>query len=196
MSRRILFLDIDGILNCEEAYRRGDCKYVDRIDSKRGKTHHQSFDPIAKGFLNKLIEQTDAQVVISSTWRSSGLRVMREIWEFEGMSGEVIGITPNFRGDVEGYTIPRGCEIDAWLRDENFCHINWSKDEQLKWMEKSNITNYIIIDDDSDMLYGQRNHFVHVHPSPRNKNGFCEKYFKEALTNLNETVITLNYTND
>jgi len=196
MSRRIIFLDFDGVINCEDAYRRGDCKYIECVDSLGVKKHHQSFDPIAKGFLNQLIEQTRAKVVISSTWRSSGLDVMREIWKIEGMSGEIIDITPNYRGDVEGYTIPRGCEIDKWLRDEDFCHINWSKDKQLEWMKKSNIANYIIIDDDTDMLYGQRNHFVHVHPSPRNKHGFCEKYFKEALAKLSETVVTLNYTND
>lgn len=41
-------------------------------------------------------------------------------------------------------------------------------------MEKSGVDNYIIIDDDADMLYGQKNHFVHVLPSPRNKDGFRE----------------------
>jgi hypothetical protein len=43
------------------------------------------------------------------------------------------------------------------------------------------------------MLYSQRNHFVHALPSPRNKEGFNEKYFEEALKKLSKTVIDLNY---
>ena len=193
-GRRIVFLDIDGILNCQSAYERGVCKYTQWEDKSLG--HYQTFDPVAKGFLNKLIKQTNADIVISSTWRHNGINHMKNVWKNENMEGNIIGITPDFRGDVAGYTIPRGCEIDAWLRAEGFSHINWSIDIQKEWMKKSNIANYIIIDDDSDMLYGQRNHFVHVLPSPRNMDGFCEKYFKEALTKLYETVVTLNYKND
>lgn len=143
--------------------------------------------------MNKLIDETDAKIVISSTWRSSGIDFMKKVWELEEMHGEIIGITPNFRGDVKGYTIPRGCEIDKWLEDNDFSHINWDKDYQLNYMNKSGIDNYIIIDDDADMLYGQRNHFIHVLPSPRNKNGFDEKHYEEALKKLNKNVIELNY---
>jgi len=60
-------------------------------------------------------------------------------------------------------------------------------------MEKSGIENYIIIDDDSDMLYSQRNHFVHVLPSPRNKSGFNEEYLEKATLKLEKSVIDLNY---
>jgi hypothetical protein len=60
-------------------------------------------------------------------------------------------------------------------------------------MEKSGIKNYIIIDDDADMLYGQRHHFVHVLPSPRNKRGFDEQHYKIGLEMLSKTVIDLNY---
>jgi hypothetical protein len=67
------------------------------------------------------------------------------------------------------------------------------KDESGIFMDESGIENYIIIDDDSDMLYNQRNHFVHILPSPRNKDGFNEKYYKEALGKLNKTIIDLNY---
>ena len=117
---------------------------------------------------------------------------MRKVWELEGMQGEIIGITPSFRST--GFTVPRGVEIKHFLEhDLDFSNINWDKDYQLAEMEKSGIGNYIIIDDDSDMLYGQRNHFVHVLPSPRNKMGFNEEYFNEALLKLSKTVIDLNY---
>lgn len=132
-------------------------------------------------------------MVISSTWRHSGLQKMREIWKQEQMSGEIIGITPNMRG-INGYTIPRGCEIEYWLKEHEFRHINWSKERQQEYIDASGIENYIIIDDDSDMLYGQRNHFVHVLPSPRNKSGFNETYYEEALEKLSKNVIEINFT--
>jgi hypothetical protein len=191
---KIIFLDIDGVLNCEKAYRSGECNYVKWNWENGTEDHHQSFCSWSKELLNKLIDETDAKIVISSTWRSSGVEFMKKVWELEGMHGEIIGITPSFRGDINGYTIPRGCEIDYYLKhDLEFSHINWDKSVQQEYIERTGVENYIIIDDDSDMLYGQRNHFVHVLPSPRNKEGFNQKYYKEALAKLTKSVIDLNY---
>ena len=191
---KIIFLDIDGVLNCEKAYRSGECNYVKWNWENGTEDHHQSFCSWSKELLNKLIDETDAKIVISSTWRSSGVEFMKKVWELEGMHGEIIGITPSFRGDINGYTIPRGCEIDYYLKhDLEFSHINWDKSVQQEYIERTGVENYIIIDDDSDMLYGQRNHFVHVLPSPRNKEGFNQKYYKEALAKLSKSVIELSY---
>lgn len=191
---KLIFLDIDGVLNCENAYRSGECKYVSWIDDSGEEDHHQSFCSWSKVYLNQLIEETGAKIVISSTWRNSGIEFMRKVWEVEEMKGEIIGITPNFRSSIKGYGIPRGCEIDYYLEhDLKFSHINWDSGIQQEYIEKSGVENYIIIDDDSDMLYGQRNHFVHVLPSPRNKEGFNQKYYKEALEKLSKSVIDLNY---
>ena len=191
---KIIFLDIDGVLNSEKAYRSGECNYTKWNWENSTEDHHQSFCSWSKELLNKLIDETGAKIVISSTWRSSGIEFMRKVWEIEGMHGEIIGITTNFRGDINGYNIPRGCEIEHYLKyDLKFSHINWDKDTQQQYMDRSGIENYIIIDDDSDMLYGQRNHFVHVLPSPRNKEGFNQKYYKEALSKLSKSVIDLNY---
>lgn len=190
---KIIFLDIDGVLNCENAYRSGECNYTEWVNHRGEKDHHQTFCSWSKELLNKLIDETDAKIVISSTWRSSGIEFMKSVWELEGMSGEIIGLTPNFRGEVDGYTIPRGCEIEKWLRDNGFSHINWDKDIQQEYIDKTGIENYIIIDDDGDMLYGQRNHFVHVLPSPRNKDGFNQHYYEIAKAMLGKTVIELNY---
>jgi hypothetical protein len=193
---KIIFLDIDGVLNCEEAYKSGlHCRYVHwfKPDYETEHDYHQSFYPKSKKLLNKLIDKTGAKIVISSTWRHSGLEWMREVWSQEEMSGEIIGITPHLNL-IRGYTVPRGCEIEYWLDEHDFRHINWSKERQQEYIDKSGIENYIIIDDDSDMLYGQRNHFVHVLPSPRNKSGFNETYYEEALEKLSKNIIEINFT--
>lgn len=189
---KLIFLDIDGVLNCEEAYRSGECQYQEWIWEDGRKDHYQRFCSWSKDLLNKLIDKTGAKIVISSTWRHGGIDFMRKVWEMEQMSGEIIGITPSIT--AKGISIPRGLEIQYFLNEDlGFRHINWSEDEQREYMENSGIDNYIIIDDDSDMLYGQRNHFVHVLPSPRNKEGFNQYYYEQAKEILVKDIISLNY---
>lgn len=189
---KIIFLDIDGVLNCESAYKAGECQYQEWVWEDGRKDHYQRFCVRSKNLLNKLIDETKAKIVISSTWRMSGIEFMKKVWELEEMHGEIIGITPSMR--TSGIHIPRGMEIDYYLEhDLNFNHINWDEKIQQEYIDQSGVENYIIIDDDSDMLYNQRNHFVHVLPSPRNKDGFNQKYYEEALEKLNKTIIDLNY---
>lgn len=188
---KLIFLDIDGVMNCEDAYRAGECQYQEWTWEDGRKDHYQRFCSWSKYYLNKLIDKTDAKIVISSTWRHSGIEFMKKVWEYEKMSGEIIGITPSIRAN--GISIPRGLEIKYYLKnDMNFSHVNWSALEQKKRIDESGVENYIIIDDDSDMLYSQRNHFVHVLPSPRNKKGFNTEYYKQALQKLQSTIYELN----
>jgi hypothetical protein len=189
---KIIFLDIDGVLNCEEAYRSGQCEYVEWVWEDGRKDHYQRFCSWSKELLNRLIRETGAKIVISSTWRLSGIEFMRKVWEMEKMEGDIIGITPSMRTD--GIRIPRGMEIEYFLDNGlGFKHVNWDKKTQRKYMDKSDVENYIILDDDSDMLYKQRNHFVHVLPSPRNTAGFNQHYYEIAKAILDKSVIELNY---
>jgi hypothetical protein len=117
---KIIFLDIDGVLNvCFE----GRDEY--------GRYFHPHFVEN----LRYIIEKTQAKIVISSTWRFSGLIIMQEMWEKRNLPGEVIDITPHI--DI----CKRGEEIQFWL-------------------DNNQISNYVIIDDDTDMLESQKNNFV------------------------------------
>ena len=189
---KIIFLDIDGILNCEDAYRAGHCQYVEWIWEDGRKDHYQRFCSWSKELLNRLIRETGAKIVISSTWRLSGIDFMKKVWELEEMEGEIVGITPSMR--TKDIRIPRGMEIDYFLENDlGFKHVNWDEKTQRKYMDKSGLENYIILDDDSDMLYKQRNHFVHVLSSPRNTEGFNEHYYQKAKLTLDKNIIELNY---
>ena len=188
---KIIFLDIDGVLNCESAYRNGECQYQEWVWEDGRIDHYQKFCTRSKELLNKLIDETGAKIVISSTWRQSGIEFMKKVWKMEKMSGEIIGITPSLRSDK--LRIPRGMEIEFYLNEMNFFHINWSEKEQQRIINESGVENYIIIDDDSDMLYNQKNHFVHVLPSPRNYDGFNTHYYEKAKLMLEKSVIELNY---
>ena len=207
---KIIFLDIDGVLNHQKFYT--DVSVSKRRQSRMelGDEWGEAFCPVSTELLNELITKTGAKVVISSTKRctkyakesyEANLKCIQDMWKARGFVGEVIGTTPhlwleNSRLNHLEYksSIPRGCEIEGFLeQDLKFHHINWSKEEQQKYMDSSGVENYIIIDDDSDMLYTQRNHFVHTLPSPRNFSGFNKRYQKVALNKLSKTVIDLNY---
>jgi len=177
---KLIFLDIDGVLNHESYYKNRPSEHRDEFG--------ELFCPNASLFINELIKLNEAKIVISSTWRGSGLKVMQEMWQARKMNGEVIGITPHLDHRF------RGLEIKAYLKDKHgFYHLNWNEQQQLDIMKSSKIENYIIIDDDSDMTYTQRNHFIHVLPSPRNKEGFNKEYFVKANQVLKQDIIELNY---
>lgn len=129
---KVIFLDIDGVLNV----------YCESRD-EYGCTFHKHFEEN----LRWIIEETNAKIVISSTWRMSGLNIMKEMWLKRGLPGEVIDITPTEvdvvgRGTCKFYDlVDRGFEIQQWIDDN--C-----------------VENYCIIDDDNDMLPSQMNNFV------------------------------------
>ena len=136
---------------------------MDAIDTKYP---FYEFDPDAVNRLNTIITLTGAKVVVSSSWRHGrSVEELQSILNQVGFVGEIIDITPYF-GGIEGYTIPRGCEIERWLDTKGFQRINWSKEEQQKHIDKSFVKNYIILDDDSDMLSEQKTSFFQT-------DGYC-----------------------
>lgn len=140
---KIIFLDFDGVLNHEAFYKE---RFKKRYEEGAMSHPYSEVDPKSVANLNSLIEDTGAKVVISSTWRHSGLDYCKDVLEFHGFKGEIIDITPNLRSD----NCLRGNEILKWVKDN----------EELIGGRYYNFTEYVILDDDSDMLYWQRNNFL------------------------------------
>lgn len=184
---KVIFLDIDGVLNSENWYRP-------RLDGKRLDEDYpySEIDPDAVSELNRIIFKTGAKVVVSSVWRLGRTpQELQRILQKKGFSGDVISITPSmsFTRNTP-MTVPRGCEIEHWLEKEGkFQRVNWSKEEQLKYVEKAKVKNYVILDDDSDMQYGQREHFVRIPSSA----GLTEELADQAIEILNKSLIDLYY---
>jgi len=44
-----------SVMNCENAYRSGECRYVEWTNHRGDKDHHQAFCSWSKELLNKLI---------------------------------------------------------------------------------------------------------------------------------------------
>jgi len=130
---KVIFLDIDGVLN---------------VASKKRDAYGQIFVPRFCDNLRFVIEQTGAKIVLSSTWRMRGIDFIREMWDFRKLPGEIIDVTTTCSQLVaaekfEFYDqVERGHEIQEWID------------------EHPEITNYVIFDDDNDMLQSQKNNFV------------------------------------
>lgn len=96
---KILFLDIDGVLNSARSCRAFDGYPHDFSDEGMRK-----FDSVAIGLVRKLCDKTGALIVLSSTWR-----MLHDISECaQGLGLPIFDRTPILEG-------PRGVEINAWL---------------------------------------------------------------------------------
>ena len=131
---KIIFLDMDGVLCTNRAHI---------AQGIVGMPNHHPFmdalDREAIGMLNKLHEKyDDILYVCSSTWRKQHTMFeMRDYLRLYGWTGD---FHPDWKTDHEGPI--RGNEIERWL------------------IHHPETDNYIILDDNSDMLEHQKYHFV------------------------------------
>ena len=75
MERKIIFLDIDGVLNSEKFYKDLSQYIRWKKAKEEGKSRDEqiaiaSIDPEAVQWVWYIINHTQASLVISSTWRS------------------------------------------------------------------------------------------------------------------------------
>lgn len=114
---RVLFLDFDGVLNTLVGRRR----------SPQG---WNRLEPKFVECINEIVERTECEVVVSSSWRNKveslnpldkeivKIERMTTILRNNGANFDVSGVTPDFGAD-KGYA-GRGTEIAAWLEREGF----------------------------------------------------------------------------
>lgn len=166
-ERKLIFLDIDGVLNTKWWYSQ-----MDR-NTHRDK-YGYAFDPQAVANLRKIVEETGADIVISSSWKCMGLSQMEDMWKDRNLPGKIIGITPNSVSDE--------LLIDADIDSMELFHI---RGEEIKeWLKKhgKRVCNYVIIDDMDNMLPGQQSHFVQTNPEV----GITEDDAEKAIAILNK----------
>ena len=164
---KVIFLDIDGVINSGDNMRALHRLKVNHGIGDSFDLYGQLFDDRCVNYLDLIVRETGAKIVISSTWRRGGLLKMQRMWDARGLPGEVIDITPQSACSemVERYYQPgadRGYEIQQWLD------------------EHPEVEAYVILDDDSDMLHHQP--FVKC----GNYYGINFDVMKEAIAILNK----------
>jgi hypothetical protein len=127
---RLLFLDIDGVLN-RFTQRHS---HPDVIRVRMG-----IFNRLLITNINTLLRLTGAKVVISSAWRGSETYPVWKSLKEGGFIGDVIGETPEL-----GHKSCRGDEIALYLKE--------SMPDDFK--------DYVILDDCLDFLPDQNAHIV------------------------------------
>lgn len=148
---KVIFLDIDGVLNTERQHDRcvaAGLAYVDNFG--------YAFDPVSVANLKRIVDETGADIVISSSWKFWGHSTMQKLWTSRELPGKIIDVTPNnvsdemlLSVDLNLMELPagKGSEIKEWLETEG-----------------QQVTHYAILDDLPDMLPEQQSHFVQTNP--------------------------------
>lgn len=155
---KILFLDVDGVLNSREsflanhaartAYKGKDGELATQFIWPLG---HLSEDLIDN--LNLIVEATGCSIVLSSSWR-----ITCELPDFRGWlkqkgflyPNNIISKTDNIPDDA------RGGQIQRWLDSH------------------PGVTKYAILDDDSEDIIGS-------YTTKKHPNNFVKTDFKEGL---------------
>ena len=170
---KIIFLDLDGVLNT--------ANYYDRLQHEHLPTEDifgTLFDPKAVEQLSHIIDSTNAKIVISSSWRYSGIANMRAMWKARQLPGEIYDITslhvaddyiqsqmennPNDFDLYDAMILAREMEIALWLE------------------EHPEVTNYVILDD-LDSFRQHEAHLVKINP----KTGITNDDAEQVITILN-----------
>ena len=151
---KVIFLDLDGVLNTDNYYDQLRHEHLPTED-----TFGILFDPKAVEQLAHIVDSTQAKIVISSSWRYSGIANMRAMWKARKLPGVIYDITSlhvaddyiqsqmeNNPDDFDLYDamrLAREIEIALWLE------------------EHPEVTNYVILDD-LDSFCKLKEHFVQI----------------------------------
>lgn len=132
--RKIIFLDFDDVLTTTKH-----CLLLNRQNLPEKDEYGVLFDPDCVAALKHIVDETNAEIVVTSSWREVDMPMQRlkEMWESRHLPGTLTDVTPS----ISQY---RGEEISAWL---TFCPDN---------------CQYVIIDDlpQDQFLVNQYDHLV------------------------------------
>lgn len=96
-SDKILFLDIDGVLNSDDNLKVIGIlnKYVDPSISYSD-SYGIFFDQRCINWLRYILHKTGADLIITGVWAHKGLEGLQEMWEHRQLPGKIVDIVlPN-----------------------------------------------------------------------------------------------------
>ena len=136
---KVIFLDVDGVLNSEHWYKKNHKRHPERCRTDT------AIDPRYVRNLKRIVDRTGAKIVLSATCRGdvkgNYCHYLHRILEKYGLI--IYDYTRRLGGE-------RGYEIQDWLDNHQ------------------NVTNIVILDDDSDMMHLTK-YLVKTKSGPYNK---------------------------
>ena len=137
---KVLFLDIDGVLNCEASRLMAH-------NQKAGDfaTHRAWLDGAVEE-LKRIIKETGCQIVISSDWRLCNVPNLQAAFKNEELPNW-LGFTPEL-GKNNWHNMNRGREVAAWIAAAE--------------AEGDKVESFAIVDDNDWFMPDQQSRFVHT----------------------------------
>jgi hypothetical protein len=168
---RLVFLDIDGVLNSDKTFilagawpnlevdHEADMGYFGGPRAKVVKAPYvkypEGIDKYAVGLLNKLLVATNAHIVVSSTWREGvDIYSLRLVLGAMGVDPtRVIGKTPEFRGNrgEQIFDFLQGIKEKRYYTGPDFFVQNGRLIQSLSKVPVT-VESYVILDDINDFL--------------------------------------------
>lgn len=108
---KVLFLDHDGVI-CLQS------EWGSRFDNSRvgWDLEFDDFNESAVKVLNEIIDATDCEIVVSSTWRHyATLEQLQELYHERGINKQPIGCTEDFSYTESSLEAARIQEIEKWI---------------------------------------------------------------------------------
>lgn len=161
----IIFLDVDGVLNSNKSFKK---RYY---NWKKNKIWIPRLDEENIKLLAKIIEETKAKIVLSSSWRGdfrNGIHNIKiedskELLKlFNKYYIEIVGVTP---------TLPR-------TNDKDEIYTSWRENEIRYYLNThTNINNFCVIDDERFDLETFKDYLVQTNK----KEGLQERDVEKAI---------------
>lgn len=147
---KILFLDIDGVLNSETYAKKFHEQHLQELGQ------HIFVDPAAVELVRELCETDHVKIILSSSWRGFNLKdTLEDLKRFRDLRPllkYIIGITPRSVERVRGKEIERLLNDWEHYVDTGLIHSSYR--------DRGTFFQYAIIDDDCDFLPTQKGHFI------------------------------------
>lgn len=152
---KIIFLDIDGVLNTIDTFKKRKDIYnktglfIPRIDLFRVE------------YLKEIVDNTDAKIVISSTWRkyNNDMKEIKKVFSLFGL--EIFDVTCTDKSGKKYFEI-------------------------IDWLRKHVVDSFVILDDETYDLVCLEEYVVKTRENFK-ASGLLEKHVSESINILNNS---------